>query len=117
LGIHFDYPHDEDKRDGKRKRKKRDMMPGLRSFELPFAYVEGGERKEALVKVRLCPRCEGKLLWKPGQVEEDADELEESMENQRRERSSRDERSGDKAPSKRRSRSRSRSPRRRGREE
>lgn len=29
---------------------------GLMSFEVPFAYKEAGERKQALVKVRLCPR-------------------------------------------------------------
>lgn len=26
-----------------------------------FAYVEDGERKNALVKLRLCPECSGKL--------------------------------------------------------
>ncbi|KAL7423576.1 hypothetical protein Q5752_001156 [Cryptotrichosporon argae] len=34
----------------------------LRSYELPFVYAEAGERKEALVKVRLCRRCERKLV-------------------------------------------------------
>ena len=42
-----------------------DEPPKLRSFELPFVYEEEGKRKEALVKVRLCRRCEGKLRWKP----------------------------------------------------
>jgi len=32
--------------------------------ELPFAYVEHGEAKNALVKVVLCPRCIKKLMWK-----------------------------------------------------
>ncbi|WVF70969.1 hypothetical protein IAT40_005765 [Kwoniella sp. CBS 6097] len=40
-------------------------MPPLRSFELPFVYAEAGERKETLVKVRLCPGCQRKLTWKP----------------------------------------------------
>nr|XP_031859399.1 uncharacterized protein CI109_005241 [Kwoniella shandongensis]KAA5526471.1 hypothetical protein CI109_005241 [Kwoniella shandongensis] len=40
-------------------------MPALKSFELPFVYAEAGERKEALVKVRLCPKCVAKLVWKP----------------------------------------------------
>ncbi|WVO13065.1 hypothetical protein L204_100675 [Cryptococcus depauperatus] len=40
-------------------------MPSLQSFELPFVYMEAGERKEALVKVKLCRKCTGKLLWKP----------------------------------------------------
>lgn len=37
----------------------------LKSFELPFIYVEDGARKEALVKVRLCTKCAKKLRWKP----------------------------------------------------
>ena len=41
-------------------------MPLLRAFELPFVYEEAGERKEALVKVKLCPKCQAKLTWKPG---------------------------------------------------
>jgi hypothetical protein len=28
---------------------------GLASFEVPFSYQEAGERKQALVKVRVCP--------------------------------------------------------------
>ncbi|CAK9782260.1 unnamed protein product [Cutaneotrichosporon oleaginosum] len=31
----------------------------LKAFELPFVYVEDGERKEALVKVRLCTNSPG----------------------------------------------------------
>lgn len=33
-------------------------------MEVPFAYVEHGERKSALVKLVLCERCSNKLLWK-----------------------------------------------------
>ncbi|KIR67472.1 protein FRA10AC1 [Cryptococcus bacillisporus CA1873] len=68
----WDYPgHDEKER--MRKGKKPKIMPELKTFELPFVYMEAGERKEALVKVRVCPRCTAKLLWKPGQgdMEED----------------------------------------------
>jgi len=43
----------------------------LQSWEVNFAYVEQGERKNALVKLRLCPECSVKLnyhhkkkLWK-----------------------------------------------------
>ena len=43
----------------------------LRSWEVNFNYLEHGERKHALVKVRLCEECSGKLnyhhkrkLWK-----------------------------------------------------
>lgn len=66
-----DERDDANSRERQRKRKRKEKgstettMPGLRSFELPFVYEEAGERKEALVKVRLCPRCTDKLLWKP----------------------------------------------------
>ncbi|KAG5459119.1 MAG: folate-sensitive fragile site protein Fra10Ac1-domain-containing protein [Olpidium bornovanus] len=33
----------------------------LKSWEVNFAYSEGGERKNALVKLRLCPDCSAKL--------------------------------------------------------
>jgi len=33
----------------------------LHSFELPFKYVESGETKRALVKVRLCSKCAHKV--------------------------------------------------------
>ncbi len=36
---------------------------GLRTWEVNFAYQEGGERKNALVKVRLCPDCSYKLNY------------------------------------------------------
>jgi protein FRA10AC1 len=36
----------------------------LSTLELPFSYEEHGERKSALVKVVLCPRCLKKLMWK-----------------------------------------------------
>ncbi|KAG9314961.1 folate-sensitive fragile site protein Fra10Ac1-domain-containing protein [Chiua virens] len=36
----------------------------LSTLELPFAYEEHGEQKEALVKVVLCPKCVRKMLWK-----------------------------------------------------
>lgn len=36
---------------------------GLRSWEVNFAYVEHGEKKNALVKLRLCPECSHKLNY------------------------------------------------------
>ncbi|KAI9768578.1 MAG: hypothetical protein M1840_004775 [Geoglossum simile] len=33
----------------------------LQTFELNFGYVEGGIKKNALVKVRVCQRCAGRL--------------------------------------------------------
>ncbi|KAI8826663.1 folate-sensitive fragile site protein Fra10Ac1-domain-containing protein [Fimicolochytrium jonesii] len=41
-----------------------DENPNLRSWEVNFAYVEARERKNALVKLRLCPRCSYKLNYK-----------------------------------------------------
>ncbi|EJD06896.1 uncharacterized protein FOMMEDRAFT_152223 [Fomitiporia mediterranea MF3/22] len=37
---------------------------GLKTVELPFAYAEHGEQKQALVKVVLCETCLRKLMWK-----------------------------------------------------
>ncbi|XP_025094440.1 protein FRA10AC1 homolog [Pomacea canaliculata] len=36
---------------------------GLRSWEVNFAYMEHGEKKNALVKLRLCPDCSYKLNY------------------------------------------------------
>ncbi|KAG2062473.1 hypothetical protein BDR04DRAFT_1040325, partial [Suillus decipiens] len=36
----------------------------LTTLELPFSYEEHGQRKEALVKVVLCPKCVRKIMWK-----------------------------------------------------
>jgi len=41
--------------------KKCDSNESLKSFEVNFAYVENGEKKNALVKLRLCPPC-GRML-------------------------------------------------------
>ena len=41
-----------------------DAREGLASFEVPFAYVEGGQAKQALVKVRVCARHAYKLNYK-----------------------------------------------------
>jgi len=35
----------------------------LTSWEVNFAYMEGGEKKNALVKLRLCPECSSKLNY------------------------------------------------------
>lgn len=37
---------------------------GLRTWEVNFSYVEHGEKKSALVKLRLCPDCSYKLNYK-----------------------------------------------------
>nr|XP_023028051.1 protein FRA10AC1 [Leptinotarsa decemlineata] len=36
---------------------------GLRTWEVNFGYVEQGEKKNALVKLRLCPKCSKKLNY------------------------------------------------------
>ncbi|XP_028331881.1 protein FRA10AC1 isoform X2 [Gouania willdenowi] len=36
---------------------------GLRSWEVNFSYVEHGEKRNALVKLRLCPECSFKLNY------------------------------------------------------
>ena len=38
---------------------------GLMTFEAPFAYTERGERKLALVKLRLCARCAQRAFAAP----------------------------------------------------
>eukprot|EP00741_Cyanophora_paradoxa_P025457 tig00000382_g24575.t1 len=44
--------------------KRCDGREQLRSFEVNFAYVEANERKNALVKLRLCPECAFKLNYR-----------------------------------------------------
>lgn len=39
-------------------------VEGLRSWEVNFGYKEQGEKKNALVKVRLCPDCSYKLNYR-----------------------------------------------------
>ncbi|ORY24693.1 folate-sensitive fragile site protein Fra10Ac1-domain-containing protein [Naematelia encephala] len=63
-GYHTPIEPGRSKDKGKNKKKHKEM-PRLQSFELPFVYEEAGTRREAMVKVRLCPRCETKLKWKP----------------------------------------------------
>ena len=41
-----------------------DERAGLHSYELLFAYVEHGERKRCLVKVRACSNCAEKLFYR-----------------------------------------------------
>lgn len=36
----------------------------LKSWEVNFGYIEDGEKKNELVKVRLCPECSDKLNYK-----------------------------------------------------
>ncbi|EIW72699.1 hypothetical protein TREMEDRAFT_26773 [Tremella mesenterica DSM 1558] len=84
---------------------KRRELPRLKTFELPFVYEEAGERKEALVKVRLCPKCETKLVWKPGKddVSGSEEELQKKERHQLREKTEK-RRSRSRSPERRRKR-------------
>ena len=63
----------------------------LESWEVNFAYVEQGERKNALVKLRLCPSCSLKLnhhhkrkLWKREKRSKKAKKLSKSKKKHKR---------------------------------
>ncbi|XP_031630818.1 protein FRA10AC1 homolog [Contarinia nasturtii] len=43
--------------------KKCEERSALRSWEVNFAYVEHGDKKNALIKLRLCPDCSEKLNY------------------------------------------------------
>uniref|UniRef100_H3DNJ6 FRA10A associated CGG repeat 1 n=2 Tax=Tetraodon nigroviridis TaxID=99883 RepID=H3DNJ6_TETNG len=43
--------------------KRCENQEGLKSWEVNFAYVEQGEKRNALVKLRLCPECSFKLNY------------------------------------------------------
>ena len=62
----------------------------LESWEMNFAYVEQGERKNALVKLRLCPSCSLKLnyhhkrkLWKREKKSKKAKKLKSKKKHKR----------------------------------
>jgi len=106
----------------------------LTTLELPFAYLEHGESKSALVKVVLCGRCVKKLMWKRTKEKEkemsaliqdsrspenedskdtrDTNHEDEEIEKQRRKKRSREEKEEKERSSRKRKGSRSRSPRR-----
>lgn len=44
--------------------RKCDTRTELRSWEVNFAYVEQGQKKNTLVKLRLCPSCSDKLNYR-----------------------------------------------------
>ncbi|KAF9478854.1 hypothetical protein BDN70DRAFT_835283 [Pholiota conissans] len=105
----------------------------LTTLELPFAYVEHGESKSALVKVVLCRRCVKKLMWKRTMEKEkeraataevteeggavegikvESDTEENALERHRRKKRAREEEREKERSSRRRRDSRSKSPRR-----
>ncbi|WWC68357.1 uncharacterized protein I206_102282 [Kwoniella pini CBS 10737] len=93
-------------------------IPPLRSFELPFVYNENNQRKEALVKVKLCKKCENKLKWKPND-NQDEDQIKEKRKSIKEEEGTTKykNRDTDKYINQSHSRSKSRSPSRRRNDE
>jgi len=47
------------------------QLPPLSTLEVPFAYIEHGEAKQALVKLVLCDRCTRKLTYKRAKEKEE----------------------------------------------
>jgi protein FRA10AC1 len=56
----------------------------LHSWEVHFRYKEGGELKEALVKIRLCPECTDKLHYGRKQKRKQPDSTEEPKPKEQR---------------------------------
>lgn len=59
---------------------------GLESFELLFAYVEHGESKQALVKLRCCHACADKLHYRKRKEERRKKRREEKEERRRQQK-------------------------------
>ncbi len=64
----------------------------LKSWEVNFAYVEQGERKNALVKLRLCPKCSKKLNYH--RRKEEKHKRREERKHRRKDKGKRGERLG-----------------------
>jgi protein FRA10AC1 len=64
-------------------------MPRLQAFELPFAYIEAGEKKQALVKVKVCDKCARKITYKPSEAKGSTESRQEDLDSSKR-RSHRD---------------------------
>lgn len=62
---------------------------GLASFEVPFGYEEAGQRKQALVKVRLCPEHAYQLNYKKNREAEIRQEKKRSKKDSKRSRNKR----------------------------
>ncbi|KAJ7158425.1 folate-sensitive fragile site protein Fra10Ac1-domain-containing protein [Mycena filopes] len=95
--------------------------PPLTTLELPFAYIEHGEEKSALVKAVLCKKCLGKLMWKRQKEKErmgaetaaerqNEHGPESEMDPRNRRKAPRDQAHSDDPPRRRQRHSRSRSP-------
>ena len=59
----------------------------LESYEVDFKYREAGEKKQALVKLRVCPDCAGRLNYRHARRKAKRQAKEEKREAKRRRRS------------------------------
>lgn len=62
---------------------------GLKSYEVNFGYVEAGEKKNALVKIRLCDECAKKMNYKADKKKEKKRLKEEKKKRKREEKEKR----------------------------
>jgi protein FRA10AC1 len=63
-----------------------DKKEKLTSWEVNFAYVEDGERKNTLVKLRICPKCSDKLNYRKRQRKvKETEEIDETEEEDKQE--------------------------------
>jgi protein FRA10AC1 len=97
-------------------------IPGLATLELPFAYAERGQARQALVKTVLCPRCVRKLMWRKEREREERARRERELEKVEAgpappEAVAAAAAAGEEGGARRRRSSRSRSPRRREKDE
>ena len=63
----------------------------LKSWEVNFAYMEDGEKKNALVKIRLCPKCSDKLNYNKQHQEIRTEKEEVKLDKKEIEQESREE--------------------------
>eukprot|EP00249_Psilotum_nudum_P014456 c24833_g1_i5 orf=269-1105(+) len=64
--------------------KKCDERGDLSSYEVNFSYREAGEIKQALVKLRICPKCATKLNYRKEKEQAKAQKAEERENRKRR---------------------------------
>ncbi|CAG8620590.1 9605_t:CDS:2 [Paraglomus occultum] len=73
----------------------------LRSWEINFAYVEDDQKKNALVKIRLCPSCSNKLNY--GKKHKEVQSKSKDVKTEKRRREENEDNNNDKAEIKRES--------------
>ena len=86
-----------------------DADEGLESFEVHFAFVEDGVHKQALVKLRVCPRCAGRMRYHAKRKRKQERRQERKQERKQERREERRKRRIDKRRKEKRRKRRSRS--------